>query len=175
MLKTKGTDVNFEESFKDLLTRFVKMKCSLGFNYITAANALKRFSRFTVTIGLKEPQLTKEVALLWTKKRDWENASTWGERTSNLRQFSLFLVDLGYSPFIPACHAKIDRHKFVPYIFTSEELQRFFYTCDTLSVSKRTNRNILLPVLFRLLYSTGLRISEATSPAINTARLFFFE
>ena len=159
---TKGTDVHFVGPFNDLLTQFVKMKCSLGFSYVSSANILERFSKFTVTLGLKEPSLTKEVALLWTKKRDWESDRTYGERISNLRQFSLFLVDLGYPAFIPICIAKIDRHKFVPYIFNSEELQRFFYTCDTLSVSKRTNRNILLPVLFRLLYSTGLRISEAT-------------
>ncbi len=53
---------------------------------------------------------------------------------------------------------------FTPYIFTKEELERFFTAVDqnTPKVSVSPLRHLIMPVLFRLLYACGLRVSEAT-------------
>ena len=51
---------------------------------------------------------------------------------------------------------------FVPYIFTHEEIERIFQTADRIksrSVSPHIHK--ILPVLLRMLYGCGLRVSEA--------------
>jgi len=54
---------------------------------------------------------------------------------------------------------------YIPYIFTHEQMLQIFRTCDTLIVANKNMDCILfaLPALYRLLYSTGIRIGEAIS------------
>jgi len=54
---------------------------------------------------------------------------------------------------------------YIPHAFTQEELANFFYECDHID-QLPTKRNtqlarIICPVLFRLLYSSGIRTTEA--------------
>ena len=46
-------------------------------------------------------------------------------------------------------------------MFSDEEIRRLFHTIDTQPLSEMSNRALVDPVLFRLLYATGMRISEA--------------
>jgi integrase len=60
---------------------------------------------------------------------------------------------------------KRDKRKYIPHAFTQDELKRFFLNCDNLPdtpISLRTQvRRITVPVFFRLMYSSGLRVCEA--------------
>ena len=52
----------------------------------------------------------------------------------------------------------------MPHAFTKEELQRFFYECDNIPVNRSLLskvRHLTCPVFFRLLYSSGIRTTEA--------------
>ena len=46
-------------------------------------------------------------------------------------------------------------------MFTDEEVRRLFTAIDSQPMSSYTNKALVDPVLFRVLYGTGLRISEA--------------
>jgi len=72
------------------------------------------------------------------------------------------MVRLGYEAYIyPAAAITIDRYSYVPYIFSKEELRSIFAICDNYPVSSFSpNRHLILPLLFRMLYGCGLRISE---------------
>ena len=60
-------------------------------------------------------------------------------------------------PALPKCG---EQH--VPYIFSVEELRRIFEWLDTLIPTNLSpNRHLTMPLLFRMLYGCGLRISEA--------------
>lgn len=54
---------------------------------------------------------------------------------------------------------------FVPYIYTNEEIDVIFNAADNLRAQRRQANMIfiVIPALLRLLYSTGIRISEALS------------
>jgi integrase len=155
-------DLNdFVGDFKELLVQFVGLKRSLGFAYTTDADMLKRFSRFTLAYTIKNHALTKELVEAWTERRPAERDVTWEKRTNNIRQFAKYLNDLGYEAYIPFCKQRINRHLYVPYIFTQEQLRSFFYACENLKPHPLSNKHIVLPAIFRLLYGCGLRISEA--------------
>lgn len=64
---------------------------------------------------------------------------------------------------------------YVPHIMTDEELRNFFTVCDTLpkysSLVEDYNRRLTVPVIFRLLYSSGLRPYEARMIEVDDINL----
>ena len=52
-------------------------------------------------------------------------------------------------------------HRPPPYVFSDEEIRRLFHVIDTQPLSENSNRALVDPVLFRVFYATGLRLSEA--------------
>ncbi|WP_165045237.1 tyrosine-type recombinase/integrase, partial [Dysgonomonas sp. ZJ709] len=68
------------------------------------------------------------------------------------------LVDIQI-PKVP----KQSPRKYIPHVFTKEELVNFFNACDTITTRTGFNgnlRRITIPVFFRLLYSSGMRTTE---------------
>lgn len=153
----------FVGEFSNLLIQFVQMKHSLGFDYATEADTLKRFSKFTLKFIIKDHALTKELVDAWTEKRTTERDVTWEKRINNIRQFAKFLNNLGYDAYIPFCKAKVNRNLYVPYIFTQEQLKCFFIKCENINHHPLSNQHLILPAIYRLLYGCGLRISEAVA------------
>ncbi|WP_341372081.1 tyrosine-type recombinase/integrase [Sulfobacillus thermosulfidooxidans] len=43
----------------------------------------------------------------------------------------------------------------------SQEMTSFFHACDTMAAYPGTDKHLMLPILFRLLYGSGLRVTEA--------------
>ena len=52
-------------------------------------------------------------------------------------------------------------YTFVPYIFTTPELGRIFTAADRLMPCHRSTIPLAMPIVLRMLYGCGLRISEA--------------
>jgi integrase len=107
--------------------------------------------------------LTKELVYAWLTKRPQETDVTWEHRMYAIRQFARYLTELGYEAYIPYRLRKIHRQVYVPYIFTPEELQRFFQACDQIPPHPLSSKCLVFPALFRVLYGCGLRISEAVA------------
>src|SRR5699024_11664753 len=52
-------------------------------------------------------------------------------------------------------------HRPPTYVFSDEEIRRLFHVIDTQPLSENSNRALTDPVLFRIFYGTGVRLSEA--------------
>lgn len=64
-----------------------------------------------------------------------------------------YILPKGYYPTEP---------QYVPYIFSTEELIRFFAETDQCHYSSECpHRHLIMPVFFRMIYLCGLRVSEA--------------
>ncbi len=160
------SDYNFEGFvgvFKELLIQYVQMKQALGYNFGTTADGLKRFSKFSLQFEVENHVLNKELVEAWTVKRPNEKDVTCYNRLNDLKRFAKYLTDLGYDAYIPACKININRKTYVPYIFNDAEVRLFFNECDKIKPHPLSNKHLLLPTLFRLLYGCGLRISEAVA------------
>jgi integrase len=70
----------------------------------------------------------------------------------------------GHTNLVPPVAPRTERSTYIPHAFTDEELTKFFDACDNLtgieSPASRSRR-ITVPVFFRLLYSSGIRTTEA--------------
>ena len=148
--------------FKTHIQNFVEVKQALGYKYLAEASCLKRFDRFTVENYKSASALTREIVMAWCTKKLYEKQENLCARASVIRQFAIFLDNHGIEAYvIPKNHFK-SGEKYVPHIYTNTELRKFFQETDKCHYcSQCPYRHLLMPILFRMIYSCGLRVSEA--------------
>lgn len=141
------------------ITKYLEYKRSLGFGYDIEEGMLYRFSRLSCSYPLAEGEISLELLKKWCARRKEEKASTHKTRVNTILQFCLFAQACGFRVEIPEI-PRIRTEKYQPYIFTSDEIRRIFLEADRLEPYPGSFRHIQAPVLYRLLFSTGLRASE---------------
>lgn len=110
--------------------------------------------------------LTKEMVDAWCCKHETETNYSHMNRVSYLCSFLRFAKERCYIDFELPNHFTARRVEKPPFAFTNEGLSNFFRACDEYDSNtnnrKITRLNIIeIPVFFRLLYSTGMRTTEA--------------
>jgi len=148
------------------LSVFLAQKRALGYKYVSIECSLNNFIRF---IGAQvEPveYLSKELILEYCKRRPKETNKSWRNRISDIRQFTKYLIMHEYEAYIPSLPRR-EPSTFTPYIFTHNEISRIFTAVDSIKPYKRYNCADVYPVLFRMLYGCGLRVSEALNLLVS--------
>lgn len=144
-----------------LIEQFVSFKRNLGYKFIDAMYTYSLFDRFTIDSGETNIGITKELADMWAVKRPNESDSTRYKRIFYLAQLSAFLNETGYPSYVPRL-PKAYKSTFTPYIFSKKEIEDIFQSSDRLETNGNMDSHInVIPALFRVLYGTGIRISEA--------------
>lgn len=139
------------------------MRHNLGFKSVSMESSLSAFDRFSASKGLEEVTIPQALAQEWCCRRGGEANDTWSHRVNFLRQFSVYLHNLGFETYIPLKMPSSERSGFVPYIYTDDEISAIFKAADNLRLYDRhMNTNLfIMPVLVRILFATGIRIGEA--------------
>lgn len=153
--------LEFHGLYTSQLKEYIAFKRNLGYRY-ASEYTFRTFDRFTIEQGCTTLGLTREICELWAIKRPNESDTTCYHRVNTIRNFSVYLSSSGFQSYVPR-QVKNCKTDFVPYIFSKEEIQKFFSSCDSLPISGYSNTTWVLPALFRLVYGCGLRISEALS------------
>lgn len=157
----------FEGGLADQLTAFVAYKRSLGFAYDTEEAMLQRFDRWTLGIPGQHVELTPELVDGWLVPGPMEGNRTRTGRISLMRQLAIYLNSMGHHAYIPESSQIAHPFRFVPHIFTPKELDAIFQAADQLPPNRWTALPTVLPVILRLLYGCGLRVSEATKLTVQ--------
>jgi integrase/recombinase XerD len=144
------------------IRQFIDIKRALGFKFNTASIILSQIDNLAAERAETTFGITKEFAEKWGRKKLYESDLFRYERIRILAQFSSHLCDLGNKSFIPKL-PKYPHSTFIPYIYSGKEVDAILKACDGLRLSIISVNSCLfcMPVLIRLLYSTGLRIGEA--------------
>jgi integrase/recombinase XerD len=142
---------------------FIAEKQACGYGYVAERALLGRFDRFLAEQGLREPALPRDLVEQWVAKRPQESPGTQRLRFGLTRHFATFLTRHGYPAYVPDAHRMPRRpSSFVPYIFTHDEVGRLLQAAAALPFRAYSPlRTYMVPTLVRLLYSCGLRVSEA--------------
>lgn len=116
-----------------LLQKFLEFKRDLGFKYHAAQTDCNRFDRIAMKRKGKSIGITKAFANKICIKRPNESAKTRVNWILFIRQFAVFLCDNCYRSHIP----KLPKFKstYTPYIFSKEEMDVIFETCDELKAT----------------------------------------
>lgn len=136
----------------------------MGFKTEQNEYILKEFDEIYKEMPLQEPILTKELVRTWQESRLNDSERTLYFKWSAISQFSRYMCHCGFVCYVPPMPKKKNK-VFTHRIFTHDEIQRLFATADNLSfISRHPNLCLFpIPILFRILYVTGMRIGEAIS------------
>jgi integrase len=149
------------------IKEFLIVKRNLGFKYRAAEYEMGKFDKIAFQRDEASVGITKELAQQICAKQPNESEKSMHNRIQVVRQFAFYLNDIGYASYVPLLAAF--KSSYTPYIFTREEVLRFFNVCDNIKASNRNPQSAMffMPILFRLLYATGIRIGEAMSLSVN--------
>lgn len=161
MIKTNVP--SFNSSIASVLYNFVEYKRASGYKYNSEVKVLQRFDKFLIQNGVTEPGVNSDFSF-WLNKREDESFKSFSLRNTVYRQLYNYIT-LMEDIVIPSPLPSKDRTMssgFVPYIFTHKQINSLFFAIDNEDHSNPAFRKNA-PLLFRLLYGTGLRINEALS------------
>jgi len=152
----------YEGPFRDHIKNHVELKRAVGYKYVTEAQHLKHFDRLTLEKYPSATVLTKEIVLDWCCKKTYEAKANQCSRASITRQFGKYLNSIGFEAYIIPKGYYRTEEQYTPYIYSSDELKRFFAETDKCQYScECPYRHLIMPVFFRMIYMCGLRVSEA--------------
>jgi len=155
-------DLSFKGPFAECIADHVSLKRAIGYKFEADAESLMRFSIFTAEKYPDAAALTREIVLDWCAKKLYEAQATQCARASTLRQLAVYMENIGLNAYILPKGYYPAEEQYIPYIFTENELQRFFSATDQCHyVSECPYRHLVMPVFFRMIYSCGLRPQEA--------------
>jgi len=155
--------------FSKVLDEFLQFKRECGYKYRSEETILKAFYRYTQSHQESRLGLSRVFMEQWCRPNVKEGRKSVSNRISVLREFALYLNRAGYRAYIPPQIKNTRNKSFVPYIFSKEEIERIFYEIDHYPKNSRNryNSSEVYPLLFRVLYGCGLRISEALNLKIE--------
>ena len=146
------------------LAGFLEEKRALGYKYNNEAGRLLQIDELSKKVNNDSNSLSQELIDAWWKRTPFEGGKTWYYRISIMKQLSSYFVARDMPCASPNVSSESFRIKstFIPYIFTRDEIRCIFQAADAIvPPAYRPNRGKVASLLFRMLYSCGLRIGEA--------------
>lgn len=172
-MTTKRKDYGYESPLAPLMERLVREKRAGGYKYDTPARVLKELDRFLCDRTVNPNELPKALVDEWLAQKPHEHASTFQRRVILVRQLARLMLRLGYSAYVPPDGIGPRRsYTFSPRIFTRAEMRQIIHAVDSLPPSAKSPlRHIILPEIYRLLYSCGFRLSEVLNLKVGDVDL----
>jgi len=155
----------FISIFKDELDEFINYKKSLGYVYRKETIYwYDKLDKYFNQNNLTKKEISKEIYDKWLIKRENESNNTYALRYTAIRQFCIYLINNKYENIYYSDEYNIRYKKeFIPHIYTEDEIKKIF--------ELSTNVDLTFEVIIKLLYSTGLRISEVLNIEIDNVNL----
>ena len=153
---------------------FIHLKEATGCNFLRGKWILNEIDQFFLKNNILEPIITREFVLAWHKTRINDSPATIYSKYSILAQLSRYMSRQGCNCFIPRLpESQHSKCNFTPYIYTHHQIDRLLQLSAGLRMYDRHMSNTIfcVPAVLRLLYSTGLRVSEALSIKNNDVKL----
>ena len=149
-----------ETTLPGLVDDLVAVRRAGGYRFRVPERVLRQFADHCRREGYPDGSITKEAVEGFLYGRHL--------RSSTIRRNELALSQLaghaeafGWDVYTPKGRTRVRVRHQLPYVLTDEEVRRLFTAIDSQAMSSFSNQALVDPVLFRVLYGTGLRISEA--------------
>jgi len=159
----KERKFEFSSVFAPYIESYLRLKLSFGEKITVPGTALRLFDRYCIECDVSNAVLTNELVDGWLVSFENEKASTRSSKVSVLKCFARHMSSMGGDVrWLPRRGYTSHGLRYVPYIFSDNEIQRILKSADSLRINYgKTRFHKIFPVLLRVLYGTGLRVSEA--------------
>ena len=150
----------FISNFATRLDDSIKFRVARGYNADTHLTSLIKFDLFCAEHFPHEIQLTQEIVHGWIDVES-ETARYLSGHATAIRQFGKYLCAVDEDAYVLPEKYLPNKRALCPNIFTDDEISALFAAIDELPPSK-TEPHLykIAPVLFRLIYTSGLRPNE---------------
>jgi integrase len=149
---------SFESVFAGRLESMLDFRAARGYKRETYLSHYIRFDRYCCEQSREDRQLSMELVHEWLESDDTHELA---RRSSAIRLFGEYLDAIGETAYVlPNKYATGGKPK-PPYIFTDDEMTALFAAIDMLKpIESEPYLGEIAPVLFRLIYTCGLRPNE---------------
>lgn len=137
----------------------VEERHRMVFKFGEEERLLHELDRMSVEFDCQEGLPEELVRKFIERKPNWHQG-TQEHHVQAIRIFALYLLRHDIPAFLVDYTSVTDLHEdYKPYIFTHEEINRIFEHADRIRANGQQS-HVFYPVLFRVQYACGLRISE---------------
>jgi len=152
----------FQSIFREEMNEYLDVRKENGFDEKSFITHLRQFDSFCINTGLSEKVFTKESADNWVARRMNEASTTHYSRINSIKHFLIFLRLKGLPVYVTR-DIRFHPTNFKPHIYTAEETKKYFLEVDHFEFPNSRIKEIEIPVIFRILYCCGTRITETLS------------
>ena len=144
-----------------LIGTLVAARHAGGYRYDFPERVLRQFAGHSAREGYADGSIVREAVEEFLYGRHLK-ASTIRREEIVLRDLAEHARQFGWEAWAPPALTAVTKpHRPPPYVFSDNEIRRLFRVIDTQPLSENSNRALVDPVLFRVFYGAGLRLSEA--------------
>jgi len=150
----------FISAFASSLEAMLSYREALGFSRSSYEYKLLSFDRFCAEHYPGSETMTKELVIKWVENEVAKKCSNIRDKEAAVRFFGKYLNAIGKTAYIlPQKYISDAKRKVKsPYVFTDEEVASLFRATDT--IKAKPFASVIAPVIFRLIYTCGLRPNE---------------
>lgn len=166
-------EYEYTGNLSEVFSKYVLYKRSLGLILNSDAKKLAHFDKFTFNFKTDPNVLSKELVIAYTSKSINESDGNHVYRINLINRLARFMQQNGYEAHCqPTNITRKTKIEYLPYIFSEDEIARIFNVADMIKSSpKHRNYHLVVPLMFKILYSCGLRVSELTHLTVEDVDL----
>ena len=155
--------ITFSGAYAKLCVNYIEYKRSIGYDYgRRRVDAVRYLCDYLSELSPDSIALTREMVEGYIQRKPGESASTQENRVYDIRQFGIYLSSLGYQSYLPPYDCIKKDKSFIPHIYTKDEIKRIIQASESLTYEYQPpNSYLVYPLLMKILFGCGLRISEA--------------
>lgn len=140
----------------------LEIKHAMGLPYEESERHLHHFDAMCAQHYPGQVILSREMAMEWVVKRPGEHVNAQMRRITPIRQLAKHIASLGADAYVIPTGIPGRQIHYHPHIFSHHELRALFDAADAIQASPYGGqRELILPVIFRMIYCLGLRPGEA--------------
>jgi len=172
MPPNKVKNYEYTGPLREIIIEYIQQKRNLGCQYNTEAKQFHAFDKFTTINNCPINALTRNIVEKWIEKRPNEKFLTQIKRTNAVKQFAEYMKECGFEAYIYPGQTKVSTDIYIPHIFSEEEIVIIITLADEYQPTiKSPYLDKIVPLVFRILYGCGLRISEVLNLKIKDVML----
>ena len=149
-----------EATLPGLVAELVASRHAGGYRFTVQERVLRQFVDHCAREGYPDGSITRE-AVDGFLYGGHLRSGTIRRNELALRQLAQYAREAGWNACAPAAATRVRVRHQPPYVLTDDEVRRLFAAIDSQPMSSHSNKALVDPVLFRVLYGAGLRVSEA--------------